>query len=283
MLTTVRRLLPWAAAPLIGALVMVGFLLLRGNDDKTLDPSVASGQAGLPGTPVAPEKLQAATDFKGYPLWWAGNSFDSFNLTHVDQRSPETGFPTMNSVDFIYGRCTVPAGAESCAPPLSVVVEPLCQTPLEKVKNLTDQQPFDLRGAQALWVRDHLDVWTGDSTITIFSSSRDSIMKAADSLVPLGNVPVSLVGSKLPPPNFDKCPSYVEPTLIPHPEKLTPAPAAVTPQASNPASYTSSLFTAHKLGTVGHTIGTYNNCGSSSDHSGDATFNRWGYIPPYTQ
>jgi hypothetical protein len=52
--------------------------------------------------------------------------------------------------------------------------------------------------------------------------------------------------------------------------------------ASNPASYpTSSYFTSHKLGTVGHTIGANNTCGASSDHSGDATFNRWGYVPPY--
>jgi hypothetical protein len=51
---------------------------------------------------------------------------------------------------------------------------------------------------------------------------------------------------------------------------------------SNPASYTTATyFTSHKLGTRGHTIGTYNQCGSSSDHSGDAAFNRWGYVPPY--
>lgn len=46
---------------------------------------------------------------------------------------------------------------------------------------------------------------------------------------------------------------------------------------------TASYFTSHKLGTRGHTIGTYNTCGASSDHSGDAAFNRWGYVPPYTQ
>lgn len=53
---------------------------------------------------------------------------------------------------------------------------------------------------------------------------------------------------------------------------------------STPALYsTSAYFTNHKLGTLGHTIGAYNTCGASSDHSGDATFNRWGYVPPYTQ
>ncbi|MDI6857128.1 MAG: fibronectin type III domain-containing protein [Dehalococcoidia bacterium] len=51
---------------------------------------------------------------------------------------------------------------------------------------------------------------------------------------------------------------------------------------SNPVYYSTSAFTTHKLGTRGHTIGTYNTCGASSDHSGDAAFNRWGYIPPYT-
>lgn len=41
-------------------------------------------------------------------------------------------------------------------------------------------------------------------------------------------------------------------------------------------SYSRSSFTS-KLGTVGHTIGTYDTCGS--DDSGDATSNRWGYRP----
>ena len=43
-------------------------------------------------------------------------------------------------------------------------------------------------------------------------------------------------------------------------------------------TYSRSSFSS-KLGTLGHTIGTYDTCGSSSDHSGDATSNRWGYRP----
>lgn len=213
---------PWLLAPLLGGAAMLTFLLLYDRGGESFEPPAAVGEQALPGTPVAPEKLQEARDFKGFPLWWLGESFDSLNL-RIHWATAEHGVPTMNAVYLVYGRCVIQPGHESCGPPLSIIVEPLCSTPPEKVKNLTKEEITDFRGAKALWIKDHLRIWTGDSAIAIFADSRDRILKAAEALLPLGNIDVALVDSELPPPNLDKCPPYVEPTIVPFPPDPTPA------------------------------------------------------------
>jgi hypothetical protein len=218
----VVKLAPWLLAPLLGGAAMLTFLLLYDRGGESSEPPGAVGEQALPGTPVAPEKLQEARDFKEFPLWWLGESFDSLNL-RIHWATPERGSPTMNSVYLIYGQCVIEPGHESCGPPLSILVEPLCSTPPEKVVGLANGPPFAFRGAGALWVDDHLRIWTDDSAIAIWAHPRDRILKAAEAIVPLGNIDVPLGGSGLPPPNFDKCPPYVEPTIVPFPPDPTPA------------------------------------------------------------
>jgi hypothetical protein len=208
----------WLLPFFIGAAAMVGFLLIR-DAGETLAPPAAVGEQGLPGTPVALEKMQEARDFDGWPLWWLGDSFDSLSLTHVDELTPARGFPTMNFVSFVYGTCAIAAGRQSCAPPLEIQVDPLCSVPPEKIAGVERDDPFDFRGAKALWIDDHLRIWTGDSAIAIFGYPRDRVEAAAEALVPLGNVEVTLSGSNLPPPNFESCPET----------PVYPLPAIVTP------------------------------------------------------
>ena len=107
---------PWLLPLLIGAAAMLAFLLLHNRGGESLTPPAAVGGQDLPGTPVAPGKVQEARDFKDWPLWWLGESFDSLALTHVDELTPRRGFPTMNIVSFIYGTCTPPPGGEGCVP-----------------------------------------------------------------------------------------------------------------------------------------------------------------------
>jgi hypothetical protein len=208
----------WLLPPIIGAAAMLAFLLIRDGGGQTLTPPAAVGEQALPGTPVAPEKIQEARDFDGWPLWWLGESFDSLSLANIDELTPSRGFSTSNFVSFVYGACTPRSGGEGCAPPLNIQVDPLCSVPPERIAGVERDDPFDFRGAQALWIGDHLRIWTGDSAIAIFGYPRDRIEAAAAALVPLGNVEVALTDSNLPPPNFESCsqtPVSPLPALVP--------------------------------------------------------------------
>jgi hypothetical protein len=65
--------------------------------------------------------LDAAKQFDDYPLLWAGDKFEEFNLTHIDLDSAG------DFVTFVYGTCE-PEGTDepSCTPPLQLQVSPLC-------------------------------------------------------------------------------------------------------------------------------------------------------------
>jgi len=212
----------WALAPLIGAAAMLSFLYFRDSGGESFEPPAAVGEQGKP---VAAEKIQEARDFKEWPLWWLGDSYESLPVTKILWGTPEHGFSDQNRVYFVYGTCTPPPGGGGCASPLSIAIQPLCWAPPERIAGIEREDPYDLRGAKALWIDERqLGIWTGDAAISIFGS-RDRILKAAEEIVPLGNVAVSLVDSKLPPPNFDSCPEIpIYPTSppIPTPQTATP-------------------------------------------------------------
>jgi len=212
----------WLLPPLIGAGAMLAFLLIRDNGGESFTPPAAVGEQDLPGTPVAPEKIQEARDFKDWPLWWLGESFDSLNLAYITQFTEKRGFSRMNIVSFIYGTCTPPPGGEGCGPPLEVQVSPLCWNPPERL-GIAREDLVDFRGAVAFWEEGGtLRIWTGDSAILI-GASRDRLQKAAEELVPLGNIEVTLTDSELPPPNFESCPETpIYPTPASYPPTRTP-------------------------------------------------------------
>ena len=191
---------PWVLAPLIGAAAMLSFLYFRDHGSESFEPPAAVGEQG---EPVAAEKIQEARDFKEWPLYWLGESYESLPLTGIDFAIPERGLPTMRTVYFIYGTCKPPPGGEGCAPPLSIAIEPLTFTPPERIASTKRGDLFDFRGAKALWIDERqLGIWTGDSAIFIFGS-RETVLKAAEQIAPLGNVEVTLSDSNLAPPNFD--------------------------------------------------------------------------------
>ena len=66
--------------------------------------------------------VQAARKFERFPLYWVGESFEGFDLVHVDGLDRPGDF-----VSFIYGECTPHDGEQpSCIPPLQIQVFPLC-------------------------------------------------------------------------------------------------------------------------------------------------------------
>jgi hypothetical protein len=225
--TKIARCGPWMLAPLIGAAVVLAFLFIRDRGGESFAPPAAVGEQDLPGAPVAPGKIQEARDFKDWPLWWLGESFDSLNLTYVGERTPRRGFPTINMVAFVYGECTPPPGGEGCGPPLQIQISPLCWNPPERFGIPLDHV-VDFRGAKAFWEEGAtVRIWTGDSAILI-GASPERLQKAADGMVPLGNVQVTMTDSKLPAPNFGSCPEtpiYPVSTPVPYP----PAPTPVNP------------------------------------------------------
>jgi len=214
----------WALAPLIGAAVMLAFLYFRDRGSETFEPPVVVGEQALPGTPVAAEKIQTAQDFKKYPLYWLGDSFQSLNLAYLDKYTPMAGYSNIDAFSFTYGTCAPPPGGEGCAPPLEIQVTPLCWNLPERF-GIERGDLIDFRGAKALWDEYGVRIWTGDSAILIGGHPHERIQQATEALAPLGNVEVALIDSKLPPPNFDSCPEIpIYPTSPPLPTPRTPYP-----------------------------------------------------------
>jgi hypothetical protein len=96
----------------------------------------------------------AAKQFHDYPLLWAGDKFEEFNLTHIDLDSPG------DFVTFVYGTCE-PEGSDepSCTPPLQLQVSPLCSH-LDVVSRAPILKRRSIRGAP---------VGTIDSAPVLFS------------------------------------------------------------------------------------------------------------------
>jgi hypothetical protein len=62
-------------------------------------------------------ELEAARAYDGLPLYWVGDEFEGFELTHV-------GTGGVASV-FVYGTCEI-TGDHGCPPPLQIQIFPLC-------------------------------------------------------------------------------------------------------------------------------------------------------------
>ena len=84
--------------------------------------------------------LRAAREFDAYPLYWAGERFEGWELAHVELR--ESGFSTL-----VYGTCTPHGGDEpSCVPPVQIQIQPLCSH-LEAVTRAPIWRRREIRGA----------------------------------------------------------------------------------------------------------------------------------------
>lgn len=129
--------------------------------------------------------IEDARQFDEFSLYWLGDSYEGLPLTKIIRYryDPEPPIPPMeagNSVTFIYGTCEPPPDG-GCAPPLSIVVEPYCMKPPERVAPAVRGTPFQVRGALAEQIGDHLRIWTGDISISIFTEPT-SLIDAANQL-----------------------------------------------------------------------------------------------------
>jgi hypothetical protein len=86
----------------------------------TLSVVIVVGGCSAGGTTKA--DVHRATRFEAFPLYWAGQRFERWNLAVVDGLDGPARFVT-----FIYGTCTPHDGDEpSCVPPIEIQVSPLC-------------------------------------------------------------------------------------------------------------------------------------------------------------
>ena len=62
--------------------------------------------------------LENARKFNAYPLYWPGDRFETWSLTHVDVENAQFVF-------LVYGDCDA-SGDSGCAPPLQLQISGLC-------------------------------------------------------------------------------------------------------------------------------------------------------------
>ena len=121
--------------------------------------------------------------FAAFPVYWLGPEYGPYPLTRAIRSvfTPGPGSPSKaeNLVLLIYGECT-PAREEGCSPPLALRVEPVCDSRPGSVR--TDGPDFEIRGATAAHVADHIRIWTRDVTISVFGSSDQAMLEAAQRL-----------------------------------------------------------------------------------------------------
>lgn len=154
-----------------GGFVVTGVLVSMLGGGGGSAPPASAGQLDW--------TIQDARAFQEFPLYWLGESYEGLSLTAIiryryDPEPPIPAVTAEDSVAFIYGTCT-PSPEAGCAPPVQIIVEPYCTRPPEIIAPLAAVgSSFDMRGATAQWVTDHLRIWTGDVSTTIFAEAEIS-------------------------------------------------------------------------------------------------------------
>jgi hypothetical protein len=142
-----------------------------------------------------PKTLDELRNSTGAPIYWLGDSYRGLPLVHVAHFGARS--------DFIYGDCTPgPPGSDepSCVPPIdvqqwrlrdrhpSLFVGPSCRRLTVRGVPVGD---FRRAGAE-------FELYTGSSTVVIFTDDRRSARRIAQALQPI-NAPGN-AGDPLPPP-----------------------------------------------------------------------------------
>jgi hypothetical protein len=168
---------------------------------STATPTAMASPSGSPtATPTAPAThtatpasagelrwtVEDAKQFKEFPLYWLGESYEGMPLTKIiryryDPEPPIPPTEAENIVLFIYGSCT-PGPESGCAPPLSIRVEPYCMKPPERFAPAVRGEPLEVRGAPAEQISGDLRIWTGEVSIKIFTDGLAAQVEAAEKL-----------------------------------------------------------------------------------------------------
>jgi hypothetical protein len=227
-----RTLTKVLAAALFGA---GGFLIA-----SVLIGSVAADEPGKPRGRVTPEPVQTMTpqdraerfkpgkpwdgigqgglgerdleDFRDYPIFWLGPSFEGYNLQsvrHVKYSAPP-GARGQDRLTFVYGDCVPVADAPRCAVPAQLHVQPVCSVLPEWVAEGAKAGGLQTVAGGAKLQRfadGHVVLWTGAVMLDITVGANPSLIdRALAELRGAGGNP-SGRGESLPPPDFSSCQS----------------------------------------------------------------------------
>lgn len=127
--------------------------------------------------------LEQARAFADFPLYYAGDRVDSFPLVVVLRRND-----TANYVSFVYGECRPASYDAGCAPPAEIQVWPGAIRNLGSYDASLPGSPVpertSIRGVPAAFLDDgtRLEIYTGGSTVVVFSGSRARVLEIARAL-----------------------------------------------------------------------------------------------------
>lgn len=111
-------------------------------------------------TKVQPADIARARAFKGFDLYYVGDSFRGFPLAKIFRS------PSHPSVTFWYGDCEPVGGEGACSYPISIHVSDICRRHF-KMYGLPVTRLTRVRGVPAGQFGNGLELYTGDATIVI--------------------------------------------------------------------------------------------------------------------
>jgi hypothetical protein len=165
--------------------------------------------------------VENAREFKDFSVYWAGESFQGLPLVAVHRIDYPGRWPgeiynvPWHEVSFDYGDCAIPPGEESCTVPLTIAIRPYCEVPPEIVADAAKTgPPEEIRGAVAQRMgKPHMQLWTGNVSISIDATDEALVDEAARNLVRLNGDKPTSPGEALGPPDKIECPPL--PGMIP--------------------------------------------------------------------
>lgn len=144
--------------------------------------------------------LSEVKEFDAYPLYYAGDEIAGNELDDISGEDDWRHNPDQQSVGFtfFYGTCDAsPDGLfddGGCAPPVQIQVSSICDR--HPGPHRRRQDIFDLRGAKASVFGGGLEIFTGRTTLVIFSE-RELMKPTIHQLRPIDQ---AAAPSRLPPP-----------------------------------------------------------------------------------
>jgi hypothetical protein len=165
--------------------------------------------------------IEDARGFKGFPVYWLGESFQGLPLVAVHRMDYPGAFPgkpynhPWHEVSLDYGDCTIPPGETSCPVPLTIAIRPYCEVPPEIVADAVKTgPPEEIREAMAQRTgRSQMRVWTSNVSIGIHATDEALVDEAVRNLVRLNGDKPSSPDEPLGPPDQIECPP--QPGIIP--------------------------------------------------------------------
>jgi hypothetical protein len=192
-------------------------IAIGGTGEPPAPVEIASNVTDRPARPTA-DKLVCTPAEKpaNFRLYSLGTRFAGLPLTAVlrtcGNPQPVPGdnpkLPATyrsNSVTYIYGDCTPPAGEGGCAAPIQLQISPACERNVaqyERRPKLTRR-----RGVPSAALDRALELYTADSTVVIFTGDRHLMRRAVSAVqrvrrgdAPAVVPPILKVAKRLPPP-----------------------------------------------------------------------------------